>query len=86
MLQIDPELFIEFCRFGLGVVAPRPSKFVSSNYPLERKLHYKLDAARRNAAKIAEESTLAAKDDEEEDSRTSAFAKKRPATLVHEKC
>ncbi|CAN6692079.1 unnamed protein product [Malus baccata var. baccata] len=86
MLQIDPELFIEFCRLGLGVVAPRPSKFVPSNDPLERKLRYKLDAARRNAAKITEESTLAAKDDDEEDSRTSAFAKKRPAALVHEKC
>ncbi|KAM1935015.1 hypothetical protein ACFX15_019136 [Malus domestica] len=75
---------------GLGVVAPRPSKFVPSNDPLERKSRYKLDAARRNAAKIAEESTLAAKDDDddddEEDSRTSAFAKKRLATLVHEKC
>ncbi|KAM1729369.1 hypothetical protein FF2_019504 [Malus domestica] len=75
---------------GLGAVAPRPSKFVPSNDPLERKLRYKLDAARRNAAKIAEESTLAAKDDDddddEEDSRTSAFAKKRLATLVHEKC
>ncbi|KAM2647451.1 hypothetical protein TB1_000705 [Malus domestica] len=72
-------------RLGLGAVTPRPSKFVPSNDPLERKLHYKLDAARRNAAKIAEESTLAAKDDDEnddEDSRTSAFAKKRPAAPV----
>ncbi|TQE00517.1 hypothetical protein C1H46_013873 [Malus baccata] len=70
---------------GLGAVAPRPSKFVPSNDPLERKLHYKLDAARRNAAKIAEESTLAAKDDDDnddEDSRTSAFAKKRQAAPV----
>ncbi|KAB2636514.1 hypothetical protein D8674_027048 [Pyrus ussuriensis x Pyrus communis] len=55
------------------------------------KLRYMLDAARRNAAKIVEESTLAAEDDDddiddEEDSRTSAFAKKRPAALVHEKC
>ncbi|TQE12705.1 hypothetical protein C1H46_001725 [Malus baccata] len=75
---------------GLGLGAPRPSKFVPSNDPLERKLRYKLDAARRNAAKITEESTLAAKDDDddddEEDSRTRAFAKKRLATLVHEKC
>ncbi|CAN6711008.1 unnamed protein product [Malus baccata var. baccata] len=80
--QVD--LFIYFV-LGLGAVAPRPSKFVPSNDPLERKLHYKLDAARRNAAKIAEESTLAAKDDDDnddEDSRTSAFAKKRPAAPV----
>ncbi|KAM1155081.1 hypothetical protein ACFX2I_025952 [Malus domestica] len=81
---------IEFCRLGLGAVAPHPSKFVPSNDPLERKLRYKLDAARRNAAKIAEESTLAAKDDDDDDdeeaNRTSAFAKKRPTSLVHEKC
>ncbi|TQE06775.1 hypothetical protein C1H46_007644 [Malus baccata] len=80
------ELVIGFCRLGLGAVVPRPSKFVPSNDPLERKLHYKLDAARRNAAKVAEESALAARDydndDDEEDSRTSAFAKKRPAAPV----
>ncbi|CAN6566139.1 unnamed protein product [Malus baccata var. baccata] len=80
------ELVIGFCRLGLGAVVPRPSKFVPSNDPLERKLHYKLDAARRNAAKVAEESALAARDydndDDEEDSRTSAFEKKRPAAPV----
>ncbi|KAM2280348.1 hypothetical protein ACFX1S_041078 [Malus domestica] len=80
------EIHARPARLGLGAVVPRPSKFVPSNDPLERKLHYKLDAARRNAAKVAEESALAARDydndDDEEDSRTSAFAKKRPAAPV----
>ncbi|XP_068331264.1 uncharacterized protein [Pyrus communis] len=80
------EIHARPARLGLGAVVPRPSKFVPSNDPLERKLHYKLDAARRNAAKVAEESALAARDydddDDEDDSRTSAFAKKRPAAPV----
>ncbi|XP_034205859.1 uncharacterized protein LOC117619908 isoform X2 [Prunus dulcis] len=74
-------------RLGLGAKVPRPSKFSPSDDPLERKLHYKLDAGRRNAAKIAEESASAAArddsdDDEDLDSRTKAFEKKRPAAPV----
>ncbi|TQD74174.1 hypothetical protein C1H46_040286 [Malus baccata] len=65
------ELSIEFCKLGLGAVAPRSSKLVPSNDPLEKKLRYKLDVARRNAAKIAEESTLAAKDDNDDDDEDS---------------
>ncbi|BFG30542.1 hypothetical protein CerSpe_168160 [Prunus speciosa] len=75
-------------RLGLGAKVPRASKFVPSDDPLERKLHYKLDAGRRAAAKIAEESTAASAasddddDDEDLDSRTKAFEKKRPAAPV----
>ncbi|CAB4263085.1 unnamed protein product [Prunus armeniaca] len=76
-------------RLGLGAKVPRPSKFVPSDDPLERKLHYKLDAGRRAAAKIAEESAAATAsaasdddDDEDLDSRTKAFEKKRPAAPV----
>ncbi|KAL6293614.1 hypothetical protein ACE6H2_001756 [Prunus campanulata] len=74
-------------KLGLGAKVPRPSKFVPSDDPLERKLHYKLDAGRRAAAKIAEESTAASAasdddDDEDLDSRTKAFEKKRPAAPV----
>ncbi|KAI5350239.1 hypothetical protein PRUPE_1G174800 [Prunus persica] len=74
-------------RLGLGAKVPRPSKFVPSDDPLERKLHYKLDAGRRAAAKIAEESAAASAasdddDDEDLDSRTKAFEKKRPAAPV----
>ncbi|CAL2228044.1 unnamed protein product [Prunus armeniaca] len=81
-------IFIGFLRLGLGAKVPRPSKFVPSDDPLERKLHYKLDAGRRAAAKIAEESAAAASaasdddDDEDLDSRTKAFEKKRPAAPV----
>ncbi|KAL6279120.1 hypothetical protein ACE6H2_016001 [Prunus campanulata] len=80
-------IFIGFLRLGLGAKVPRPSKFVPSDDPLERKLHYKLDAGRRAAAKIAEESTAASTasdddDDEDLDSRTKTFEKKRPAAPV----
>ncbi|PQQ02774.1 uncharacterized protein Pyn_02975 [Prunus yedoensis var. nudiflora] len=73
-------------RLGLGAKVPRPSKFVPSDDPLERKLHYKLDAGRRAAAKIAESAAASAAsdddDDEDLDSRTKAFEKKRPAAPV----
>ncbi|XP_008232930.1 PREDICTED: uncharacterized protein LOC103332019 [Prunus mume] len=81
------KLSIGFLRLGLGAKVPWPSKFSPSDDPLERKLHKKLDAGRRNAAKIAEESASAAArddgdDNEDLDSRTKAFEKIRPAAPV----
>ncbi|KAJ0113481.1 hypothetical protein Patl1_00453 [Pistacia atlantica] len=72
-------------RLGLGAKVSLKSKFQPSNDPVERKLHARLDARKRKAAKNAEESLLSAKDrhddddDDEDDleSRTSAFEKKR---------
>ncbi|BBH03258.1 Protein of unknown function D [Prunus dulcis] len=60
---------------------------IQSRPARQRKLHYKLDAGRRAAAKIAEESAAASAasdddDDEDLDSRTKAFEKKRPAAPV----
>ena len=64
------------------------------NDPIERKLHAKLDAGKRKAAKSTEESSPYARgrddskadnedeDDENLDSRTSAFAKKRVMPLT----
>uniref|UniRef100_A0A5B7BQJ1 Uncharacterized protein n=1 Tax=Davidia involucrata TaxID=16924 RepID=A0A5B7BQJ1_DAVIN len=77
-------------RLGLGATVPRQSKVGSSNDPVERKLHAKLDIGKRKAAKSTEESTPSArdvcddKDDSEEDldSRTNAFAKKRVVPLT----
>ncbi|CAL8992204.1 unnamed protein product [Prunus brigantina] len=86
-IQRSVIIFIGFLRLGLGAKVPRPSIFVPSDDPLERKLHYKLDARRRVAAKIAEESATASAasnddDDEDLDSRTKAFEKKRHAAPV----
>ncbi|XP_062015467.1 uncharacterized protein PB1E7.01c-like [Rosa rugosa] len=71
-------------RLGLGAKVPRASTFVPSDDPLERKLYYKLNAQKRKAAKIAEELAPAAADgdgddEDNEDSRTSAFEKKKRA-------
>ncbi|KAA8516054.1 hypothetical protein F0562_019233 [Nyssa sinensis] len=72
-------------RLGLGATAPRLPKAGASNDPVERKLLTKLDVGKRKAAKRTEESIPSTrdgyddKDDSEEDldSRTNAFAKKR---------
>ncbi|XP_044501555.1 uncharacterized protein LOC123222707 [Mangifera indica] len=69
-------------RLGLGAKVSRQSKFQPSNDPVERKLHARLDACKRKAAKNAEESPKDGHDDDDEDeddleSRTSAFEKKR---------
>ncbi|KAM7274628.1 hypothetical protein ACFE04_016494 [Oxalis oulophora] len=77
-------------RLGLGTKVARHSKFVPSNDPIEKKLHAKLNAAKRRAVENSkEESRVLAKDvsssDEDEDdkleSRTNAFSKKRAAHM-----
>ncbi|KAL6130928.1 hypothetical protein ACLB2K_069306 [Fragaria x ananassa] len=69
-------------RLGLGAKVSRTSTFVPSDDPVERKLYYKLNAQKRKAAKIAEELAPGAGDDDyedNEDSRTGAFEKKKRA-------
>ncbi|KAJ4728277.1 putative RNA binding protein [Melia azedarach] len=84
--EVEPEA--RPSRLGLGAKVSRQSKIGPLNDPVERKLHARLNAGKRNAAKRAEDSTPSARnghgnDDEDEDqdleSRTSAFAKKRAA-------
>ncbi|CAK7337615.1 unnamed protein product [Dovyalis caffra] len=77
-------------RLGLGAKeVPRQSKARQSNDPVERRLHAKLEAGKRRAAKSIEDSILPARDDnadddssEESESRTKTFAKKRPGPLA----
>uniref|UniRef100_A0A2P2JX31 Uncharacterized protein n=1 Tax=Rhizophora mucronata TaxID=61149 RepID=A0A2P2JX31_RHIMU len=73
-------------RLGLGAKVVRQSKVGPLNDPVERKLHAKLESQKRKAAKKNEESISLARDgnddsddnsDNELESRTSAFAKKR---------
>nr|DAD47353.1 TPA_asm: hypothetical protein HUJ06_017290 [Nelumbo nucifera] len=73
-------------RLGLGSTAKvlRHSKLETSTDPVERKLRAKLDTEKRRAAKNMEESILSERnggcsdeDDENLESRTNAFGKKR---------
>ena len=67
----------------MGAKVSRQAKFGPSNDPLEKKLRAKLNTGKRKAAIIAMEYTPSARDggdnddDEDLDSRTSAFDKKR---------
>uniref|UniRef100_A0A2P2JX13 Uncharacterized protein n=1 Tax=Rhizophora mucronata TaxID=61149 RepID=A0A2P2JX13_RHIMU len=79
-------IFHVLCRLGLGAKVVRQSKVGPLNDPVERKLHAKLESQKRKAAKKNEESISLARDgnddsddnsDNELESRTSAFAKKR---------
>lgn len=76
------------CRLGLGAKVSRQSKVGPSNDPVERKLHAKLGAEKRKAANIAKESATIARDalDDDEDnedveSRTTAFTKRKAAVV-----
>ncbi|KAL7002498.1 hypothetical protein U1Q18_003651 [Sarracenia purpurea var. burkii] len=81
-------------RLGIGATVPRQSTVGPSNDPIERKLYAKLEAGKRKAARISEESSLSARaehhnkideeeyDDENLDSRTNLFAKKRPEPMI----
>ncbi|KAL6951923.1 hypothetical protein U1Q18_028987 [Sarracenia purpurea var. burkii] len=82
-------------RLGIGATVPRQSTVGPSNDPIERKLHSKLEPGKRKAARISEESSVSAraeehhnKIDEEEyedenlDSRTNLFAKRRPEPMI----
>lgn len=72
-------------RLGLGAKVSRQARAGSFNDPVERRLNAKLDAGKRRAAKNNEESAPSGRDrsneDDEEDedleSRTNAFTKKR---------
>ncbi|KAK7295087.1 hypothetical protein RJT34_17990 [Clitoria ternatea] len=71
-------------RLGLGAKVSRQSKVGPSDDPIERKLYAKLNAGKRKAADIAKKSTTITRDVlddkndyEDEDSRTSAFAKRK---------
>ncbi|KAF7819012.1 uncharacterized protein G2W53_024467 [Senna tora] len=68
-------------RLGLGARISRQCKVGPLNDPVERKLYAKLDAKKRKAAQIAEDSRSARdsiedEDIADEDSRTNAFVKK----------
>ncbi|OMO88596.1 hypothetical protein COLO4_20186 [Corchorus olitorius] len=79
------EISESFNRLGLGAKVPRhQSKVVTSNNPVERKLYAKLDAAKRKASKDEVSTTPLARDavdddsdDEDLDSRSSAFGTDR---------
>ncbi|CAL5340326.1 unnamed protein product [Camellia sinensis] len=75
-------------RLGLGATVPRQSKVVGPlNDPVERKLHAKLDVGKRKAAKSREEFKHDSKEEDNDDeenleSRTNLFAKKRVVPLA----
>ncbi|XP_076950980.1 uncharacterized protein LOC143624138 [Bidens hawaiensis] len=80
-------------RLGIGAVVPCQPKVGLSNDPVERKIRAQLDAGKRKYAKIEDELRPTAKDngasdeDDEPESRTKAFVKKkassRPPTKKH---
>ncbi|XP_043715808.1 uncharacterized protein LOC122664166 [Telopea speciosissima] len=84
-------------RLGLGAKVIHQTKSRALTDPIERKLRAKLDAGKRKAAKNIEESNPSEKndklgeddsDDEDSESRTNAFLKKRsilPASSLHAK-
>ena len=76
-------------RLGLGATVPRQSKVGPLNDPVERKLYAKLQVEKRKAAKNKKKSKSSArerydvKDDEDEnESRTNLFSKKRLVPLT----
>ncbi|GFY90270.1 hypothetical protein Acr_07g0004670 [Actinidia rufa] len=76
-------------RLGLGATVPRQSKVGPLNDPVQRKLYAKLQVEKKKAAKNKENSKSSAierhdvKDDEDEDeSRTNLFSKKRLVPLT----
>jgi hypothetical protein len=79
-----------FFRLGLGAKEVlHQSKSRQSNNPVERRILAKLEAGKSLAAKTIKDSILPARDDNEDDdsseeieSKTKAFAKKRPGPLV----
>ncbi|KAF5731735.1 hypothetical protein HS088_TW18G00420 [Tripterygium wilfordii] len=81
------KLFLCFRRLGLGAKVARKTKYTPSDDPVEKKLHAKLEAEKRKAARSIEESNPSIRNlcdaddesDEDLESRTNAFAKKRSA-------
>lgn len=77
---------------GLGAKATPQSRIGASTDPIEKRLRAKLEAGKKRAAKKLEEESNpnpskkyneqdSNEDDEETESRTNAFTKKRPAFL-----
>ncbi|XP_024964898.1 uncharacterized protein LOC112505184 [Cynara cardunculus var. scolymus] len=66
---------------GIGAVVPRKPTLVLSNDPVERKLRAQLDAGKRKLSRTAEESEVrddgSSDEEDEAESRTKAFAKKK---------
>ncbi|KAF7138082.1 hypothetical protein RHSIM_Rhsim07G0118400 [Rhododendron simsii] len=80
-------------RLGLGATIPRQSRVGPLNDPVDRRLHAKLEAGKRKASQRMEEESSPpvrgghnVKDDEDDnddlDSRTNLFAKKRVMPLT----
>lgn len=78
------------CRLGLGAKVPRGCQVRPLSDPVERRLHKKLSVGRKKSNRD-EDSVPSSKneiddvdddDDENLDSRTNAFSKKRIATLT----
>ncbi|KAD5317714.1 hypothetical protein E3N88_17660 [Mikania micrantha] len=74
---------------GIGAVVPRKPKVGLSTDPVERKIRAQLDAGKRKHSKIEEESRPAPRDvgssdedDDEPESRTKAFVKKKASSLT----
>ncbi|KAK8491315.1 hypothetical protein V6N12_000049 [Hibiscus sabdariffa] len=85
--EVEPEARPE--RLGLGAKVPRQSKVELSNDPVARKLSAKLGAGKRKASKNQDSTTPSSRDlvdkdngDEDLDSRSSAFSRKRTVPLT----
>ncbi|XVE84720.1 hypothetical protein DITRI_Ditri17bG0036100 [Diplodiscus trichospermus] len=86
-LEVEPEG--RPSGLGLGAKVPHQPKVVLSNDPVERKLCAKLGVGKRKASKNRESTTSSGRDrvdedsdDEDLESRSSAFAKKRAVPLT----
>lgn len=82
-LNIYAKSSVGFHRLGIGAAIPRENKVTRSNDPVERKIQAKLDSGKRRAVQNAEElakDSISEEDSDEEEleSRTQAFTKKRP--------
>ncbi|TYI38422.1 hypothetical protein ES332_A02G026200v1 [Gossypium tomentosum] len=87
VVEAEPEARPE--RLGLGAKVPRQSKVGLSNDPVERKLSAKLGVGKRKVFKNQDSTTPSSKDmvdeddgDEDLDSRSSAFSKKRAVPMT----
>ncbi|XP_047977628.1 uncharacterized protein LOC125219641 isoform X2 [Salvia hispanica] len=75
-------------RLGIGATVPKESKFLRSSNPVEKKLLAKLHNNKIKGAMKDEASTLPAEkadedsEEEESESKTRAFSKKRPPSSI----
>ncbi|KAL4272515.1 hypothetical protein GQ457_13G029340 [Hibiscus cannabinus] len=87
VVEAEPEARPE--RLGLGAKVPRQSKVGLSNDPVARKLSAKLGVGKRKASRNQDSTTPSGQDmvneddgDEDLDSRSSAFSRKRAVPLT----